>query len=280
MSFTKYSLVPKEELDRLKQKQLQQYDPNWNALVRFQEAAKQFLDDNTLSPDQRMQRYGHAHALFLQMYKPLKPTTKTQITSQDESTSTTPDVAPADPTPAVPVPAAMVTPVSTTTTSSFKAEEKGEQMKPVTMNEMITRGIPAKQVGNSQEILQILAKNPDVVNVDSVGQVVIDGKVIPHSNFVDLMHSLYTQRSSINTAGQSIFLRALAKLNVSKNLVSNRKYLPSSFATPTTRAKTRKSKLRSNFPTAATSVVQEGHGRKHHRHPPGKRIRLIRVYNV
>jgi hypothetical protein len=60
-----------------------------------------------------------------------------------------------------------------------------------------------------KEVLQLLAKNPDKIGVNTRRELILQGKVIPKSNAHDLISSLFHTRKAQNTIGAKKFIAAL-----------------------------------------------------------------------
>jgi len=75
------------------------------------------------------------------------------------------------------------------------------------------------------------------ISHDDQMQLVVDGHVVPGSNYVDILHSLYTQAGKNKPTGQEHFMRALKRSNVPTSLISNKHIIKSlSAESPTTSA--------------------------------------------
>ena len=72
--------------------------------------------------------------------------------------------------------------------------------------EMIVRGIPKTMKSRAEALLAHLKERGDVITWDDMGQVLLDGVLIPKSNISDLVSDFYN---------------VLSKINVPKDLVRN-----------------------------------------------------------
>ena len=89
--------------------------------------------------------------------------------------------------------------------------------------EMIVRGIPKTMKSRAEALLAHLKERGDVITWDDMGQVLIDGVLIPKSNISDLVSDAMRSRKHFNPIGVREFYNVLNKINVPKDLVRNEK---------------------------------------------------------
>ena len=99
-------------------------------------------------------------------------------------------------------------------------EEPQEDALPV---EMIVRGIPKTMKTRAEALLAHLKERGDVITWDDMGQVLVDGVLIPKSNISDLVSDAMRSRKHFNPVGVREFYNVLNKINVPKDLVRNEK---------------------------------------------------------
>ena len=99
-------------------------------------------------------------------------------------------------------------------------EEPQEDALPV---EMIVRGIPKTMKTRAEALLAHLKERGDVITWDDMGQVLVDGVLIPKSNISDLVSDAMRSRKHFNPVGVWEFYNVLNKINVPKDLVRNEK---------------------------------------------------------
>ena len=87
--------------------------------------------------------------------------------------------------------------------------------------EMIVRGIPKTMKTRAEALLAHLKERGDVITWDDMGQVLVDGVLIPKSNISDLVSDAMRSRKHFNPVGVREFYNVLNKINVSKDLVRN-----------------------------------------------------------
>ena len=87
--------------------------------------------------------------------------------------------------------------------------------------EMIVRGIPKTMKTRAEALLAHLKERGDVIMWDDMGQVLLDGVLIPKSNISDLVSDAMRSRKHFNPVGVREFYNVLNKINVPKDLVRN-----------------------------------------------------------
>ena len=87
--------------------------------------------------------------------------------------------------------------------------------------EMIVRGIPKTMKSRAEALLAHLKERGDVITWDDMGQVLVDGVLIPKSNISDLVSDAMRPRKNFNPIGVHEFYSVLNKINVPKDLVRN-----------------------------------------------------------
>ena len=87
--------------------------------------------------------------------------------------------------------------------------------------EMIIRGIPKTMKTRAEALLAHLKERGDVITWDDMGQVLLDGVLIPKSNISDLVSDAMRSRKHFNPVGVREFYNVLNKINVPKDLVRN-----------------------------------------------------------
>ena len=87
--------------------------------------------------------------------------------------------------------------------------------------EMIVCGIPKTMKSRAEALLAHLKERGDVITWDDMGQVLVDGVLIPKSNISDLVSDAMRSRKHFNPVGVREFYSVLNKINVPKDLVRN-----------------------------------------------------------
>ena len=87
--------------------------------------------------------------------------------------------------------------------------------------EMIVRSIPKSMKKRAEALLAHLKEREDVITWDDMGQVLVDGVLIPRSNITDLVSDAMRSRKNFNPIGVHEFYSVLNKINVPKDLERN-----------------------------------------------------------
>ena len=99
--------------------------------------------------------------------------------------------------------------------------EEEEPQEDTLSVEMIVRGIPKTMKTRAEALLAHLKERGDVITWDDMGQVLVDGVLIPKSNISDLVSDAMRSRKHFNPVGVREFYNVLNKINVPKDLVRN-----------------------------------------------------------
>ncbi len=211
-SFQKMKLVEENELLRLKDKQIRDYNPQIRSMTFTQSEIDDILMDNKLSAEEKLLLINAAE----KRYKGIKSTLGASSTPQAPvvlagmSTGLVPKE-PAPPLTGLPA----VLPGAAAVAAAPDADD------PVTQRVM--RGVPVRMKKKAKEMFEYIKDYPDLINFnDKTMEVSINGQSIKHSNFLDLFRSLYSSRRNYTPVGSAAFLSALSDINAPTSLISNR----------------------------------------------------------
>ena len=87
--------------------------------------------------------------------------------------------------------------------------------------EMIVHGIPKTLKTRARALLERLKEREDVITWDDMGQVLLNGDLIPKSNISDLISDAMRPRKHFNPVGVREFYNVLNEINIPKDLVRN-----------------------------------------------------------
>ena len=90
-------------------------------------------------------------------------------------------------------------------------------------DDMIVRGIPKNMKTRAQALLTHLKEREDAITWDDMGQVLLNGALIPKSNISDLISDAMRSRKHFNPVGVQKFYNVLNEINIPKDLVRNEK---------------------------------------------------------
>ena len=108
--------------------------------------------------------------------------------------------------------------------SMFGGGEDSEETESMAV-EMIVRSIPKTMKKRAEALLAHLKEREDVITWDDMGQVLIDGVLIPRSNITDLVSDAMRPRKNFNPVGVDEFYKVLKKINIPKDIVRNERRL-------------------------------------------------------
>ena len=100
-------------------------------------------------------------------------------------------------------------------------EDSEETQEDSLSAEMIVRGIPKTMKTRAQALLERLKEREDVITWDDMGQVLLNGVLIPKSNISDLISDAMRSRKHFNPVGVQEFYNVLNEINIPKDLVRN-----------------------------------------------------------
>ena len=100
-------------------------------------------------------------------------------------------------------------------------EDSEETQEDSLSAEMIVRGIPKTMKTRAQALLERLKEREDVITWDDMGQVLLNGVLIPKSNISDLISDAMRSRKHPNPVGVREFYNVLNEINIPKDLVRN-----------------------------------------------------------
>ena len=88
-------------------------------------------------------------------------------------------------------------------------------------NEMIVRSIPKTMKKRAEALLAHLKEREDIITWDNMGQVLLNGVLIPKSNITDLVSDAMRSRKHFNPVGVREFYKVLKEINIPKEIVRN-----------------------------------------------------------
>jgi len=306
------TLMHKEELIRLRQKQIRDYNPNLRALAEIKLALDDALSNAKLQPHDRNVLVNLLNHRFFSLYKGAK------YDGLIAGSAPVP-IASAPIAPSIPHPTAAIAPVAQEQVAAepvvellpdvaFDAQAIQPQVEAATQNEPIAQERRSMQTSPplvipSMEQLKItntyrnkfekisdeIRKQPHKINVASSGEIVLNGKVIQNSSFTDLIRGLYIRKKGTNIHGEEAFVKVLNEINISPDLISHRvpKGMLTSLLTPTlkgTESPDEYASVGEDSPEQEEEQEGEGKRSKSKKHslkihpPPGKRPRILWLY--
>lgn len=290
--FKKYTLVANEELERLRHRNQDnaKYDPKITTLTQLQQDMRDLLSRSDIAAEEKMGIFQQLRHFF----ENIKNTSEPDKSTLPISKPTVPTPAPSGPPPPPP-PAPPAQPPShpqylaqqsTKDQSSFNlgaypdtefktpstdySAETFEKLQPASSSstakfnfDIVSKfidglSLPDRRIPKARNLFIKILNNGATISWSSLGTLCLYGKEIEKSSFKDLFRELFIDKTSHNKIGLDKFINALCKIHVRPDEISNKLY---------------KSSLETISP------FQAGKGNRVIL-PPGKRIKILRVYPI
>jgi len=273
MAFRVFVPVSKPEYERARIKTKYRQNPIHHELLKADDA-KEELEKNRGDLDyemlQRLRAYIDNSITALKRKlpatDPIRPPDEPFPPVRDQ-----PNLLPqADGGPPVPVPLAPVqpAPVAPAPVTPAPAGPPDESLASAVKLRIPTK---AKEIN---AFMSILSAHPARFSVKPTHEIVIDGKTIAGSDARDLVTSMFSDRRTHNLTGRDALLDLYSDLGGTSSGLSGRS-ARSSFANKAAAKAVLAPKLRHSVAV----VPQSGTGRRRRSGPPGKRLRVMRLYH-
>ena len=195
--FIKHVLVEKGELDRLRQRQLRDYNPELGVMAKLQEEIFGALRRKDLDDTQKLNLISLAQHRFDHL-------------KEETNTLTGSNVSAAAPAVAAPAPAVKAEP---------KKEPKEEPKEMGPLVDLDTLQVHKNYRDRAAKFLEQI--NPEVISKNEQNELVVNGQAVPGSSVNKLYKALFTSNGSAKTTGMPELLNGLRQLNIgSDELVS------------------------------------------------------------
>ncbi len=249
--------MSRNELERIKERKIREYDQGLSALVRTEKDIEELLADPSISNDEKLQSFYKLAEKFekLRPIKPVQVPTPTVHTPISQLEATNPpafeeiamvelaaaeaatDTPPLDP----PVPLAAI-----------QAEALPNAL-PI-LNEV---NLPAQYQKKYSQLKILLDLHPNVIRSSPTGEIVINNHTLVDSSYNEIIRESYVHSLNHNIIGLTQFLHALAVIHADPSLLSNTTII---------------SKYKQLIPKRKSIPTQFAAG------PPGKRPCTIIIY--
>ena len=264
--FKTMTLVEEGELERLRQRQIREYNPTLRSLGQTQEQIEKLLGSTDLEDEGKFKILNQLQEKFGYLYNKFKNSSagaKIMATPGDSVA-----VAAADPNQDN---QAGDADGADGAQDSMEADPgaMGDQapFPPVTL--------PAIYSKKFELFKKFLADHPNDFTSNSKKELVIDGAPLPNSYAPDLFRSLYLRSTKANLLGHANLITKLHQLNADPDMFSNKKVL--NFLSYLGKKPPAHSSSKAQKGTVFSSKPQKGSGFSF---PPGKRPRILHVYRL
>ncbi len=233
--------MSEDEINRLKSKQITQYDPQVRTMAFLQTEIDDILTRKDLAPESIMALFQSAQNRYHSLKR---KRTGEELGPEEEDVAAAAQVGPiaqavaggappppppqlvGGPPPPPPqmlgIPAAPAPPPPPP--APFQGIVVTQRRRTTTPTTQRTLDIiPKKHVRKAEALYQVIKEHPEVLSWDEKGQMIIEGKPVKGTNITDLVHSLYTSCSTVLPRGLPQFASALETLNIPKSYIVNKK---------------------------------------------------------
>lgn len=216
--FKRYRLVDEDESNRIKEKQIRDYDPDLNAETRKRSRIDDVIDDPKLNPELKLRLIQHlSHSIDARR---IQPDTKLKtVTLQIEQ----PHIKTQLPVPITEEVAAEPTAHKPHQDDMWDMSDPEERTTRANIFENVVDLVPVATRHKASDLVEIINKHPNIIDVNKANEFVIDGKRIVHSDVIHTFRYLYNPGNIQEVpVGYNRILQTFAKLNVPLRLISNR----------------------------------------------------------
>ena len=303
--FRALTLIEEGELERLRQRQIKEYEPALKTLATTQENIQRLFDDPDLDDEGKFKVLTALQERFGYLYNKFKNSGKATAVPDHV---TAPAVTPAPTAPAVatagravaattlaavaPQASAAAAAAAAATGATMKRPDSaGEPDSEMGLSGLFSSGaanIPVTYDRKAKVFQDFLSEHKSEICQNSKQELVIDGLAIPNSSASELIRSLFVKNQHMNLIGQANLLQKLKQLNVDPSMFSQKEAVAS--LTHLTKHKNSPSSA-SQFTSKAESQSGWGKRKSHHASrtssssslnnilpPPGKAPRLLHVF--
>ena len=194
-------LLEEAEVDRLRQKQIREYDPTLSALGRAQAQMEAFLLDDKLSDEEKLMLIEQAQQKFKRLKSAIGPIDNVQPVIVPVAAAA-PVVPPGAPLAAAPAPAAAAGPSAPAV-------------------DVIERDLDPSLHADYKALKTMLEKNPKMLRVNMKGELVVKDKLIPGTNYSDVVKAVLSGKHITTTPGVNELLKGLKSMHASKKSFSS-----------------------------------------------------------
>ena len=199
--YRKMMLLEEAEVDRLRQKQIREYDPTLSALGRAQAQMEAFLLDDKLSDEEKLMLIEQAQQKFKRLKSAIGPIENVQPV-------TVPVAAAAAVVPPGAVAAAAPAPVAAVAGPSAPAVD------------VIEQNLDPSRHADYKALKTMVDKNPKLLRVNQKGEIVFKDKLIPGSSYSDIVKAVLSGRNISTTPGVTEMLKGLHGMHATKKTFS------------------------------------------------------------
>ena len=211
--FKKSVVVEAMEYDRLRQRQLRDYQPELAKLAQLQDQMYKIINNRKLDEHEKMERLSEAQGQFEKLRSELGVLNGAVRDGGGDGAATT-KVTMGGPAAAAGGPPGAPAGVRAAQKDTEKAEA----------DEVEDLRIPATSHPKAKKLFTAISKNPGVIRANQDGELVVNGDAVPNSNFFELIRTLFTKRRPIgpHMVGMNELFAGMRQLNISPETISSK----------------------------------------------------------
>ena len=254
--FRKVAFFEHDELKRIIQQQIKEYNPQLASMANLQAEMENDLTRKDLDADKKLKLYQAAKHRFddikndtnVMTCNPLKTTTSTSQTKNAV-------IPPPAPAPAID---SAVAKEEYDEEDTLEEESDDDEHGKVDIS-CLEYQLPDRFQKKHEQLLEFLKKHQNKISAHKNGSLILNGQIIDGSLFTDLIRSFYLANHSHNLLGRHRLLKVLNELKLPTSFISKKECIQ-------------------EFESG--SQVGQGLGKRKGKisTPPGKRARVLRLY--
>ncbi len=293
-SFEKFTLVRKEDMDRLRQHDMRTYDPKMRALVQLDQEMQHVLSRRDISAEEKMAIFQQAQHRFMSLFNnwsataqhaPAAAAAAAADEDDEDAAAAAPVAAPEAHAPGDAAEAAhgadeFILPtlrahattalLGATTASAAPPALAQATAAPSIVSFVKDLRLPTNRHDKALSLIENIQKQAALISYDHLDRLVLNGHPLPGSKFSDLFRELYIHSQEHNLTAQPEFMTALRNLHIKPTAISNSLLLPS--------LKLTSSPPKHPTPSSSHQAPQTGKGQTPG--PPGKKAHILRIYRI
>ena len=274
-TFKRMALIEEKELDRLRQKQIRDYNPTLKSLADIQSTIDSYIENKEIHDTDKIQLlnflngrfhvlYNKAKAVDFQARSPIQPSPLVTSIPQIPQIVPKPDLEGGDEEGQAASPANID--LDENEQPDLEHSTLTEIKTNIVLPTPVDANIPNQYINKYKKLISHLGNNSGILTSNANKELVVNGSAIPNSNLPDLLRSLYLRNKNQNLIGEDAFYQALNALSVPQNFISH----PDAHSALNRLSKVNKKE----------GQLGQGLGQRSFKPPPGKRPRVLHLYRL
>ena len=210
-------LVDSMEYDRLRQRQLRDYQPELSKLGQLQDHINRILNNRKLGDHEKLEMLGEPQAQFDRLRSELGVLSGAVREGSDGPDNVNVSVGP---------PSSKKSKDTDGAAADDDDDEEARQALPRGNNLMDWEDlkIPNTSARKAKRLLVRIGEHPDVIRANQDGELVVNGEAVPFSNFTQLVRTLFTNRRAIgpHMTGMNELFAGMRQLRIHPDNISSK----------------------------------------------------------